>query len=814
MNISLSWLKQYINLDEFDPVTIGEILTSIGLEVEGMEEKESVPGGLKGIVVGEVLTCDKHPNADKLSLTTVNLGSGEPVQIVCGAPNVAAGQKVLVATVGAQLHPSSGEPFKIKKGKIRGEVSEGMICAEDEIGLGTGHDGIMVLPEATETGITAAEHFSLETDIIYEIGLTPNRADANSHLGVARDLLAALRMTKGANTAFNIPSIDGFKAEGEAGVKVVVENEKACPRYAGVVINNIKVGESPKWLKNYLNAIGSRPINNVVDITNYVLHETGQPLHAFDLEKIKDKTIRVKTLAKGSKFTTLDEVERELTDLDLMICDGESTPMCIAGVFGGMTSGVTEGTTSIFLESAYFNPKFVRRSSMHHILRTDAATHFEKGVDPNGTLYALKRAALLLQELAEGMIQGPVIDLYPNVIQASPIKVRFQKINEVIGVDIPKAKVLEIYQALDFEMIESAEDHVIVRIPTDKPDVLREVDVIEEILRIYGFNEIEIGDQIKSTLSLSPKPDPDHLRNIISEVLVGNGFFEMMGMSISQSKYAESVLPFDKEKLVFISNTSNIGLDIMRPTMFFNGMESILHNQNRQHPDLRLFEFGRTYMNDEEPESFIEDQHLTLYMTGQQQGEGWQEKTAGESFYSLKAMVHNTLSRLGISGYQMAELDNEAFDFGMKYFRGPNPIVSFGRLRKVMTRDFGIKNEVFAADFNWDVILKSLKKHKINFVDLNKYPTVRRDLALVIEKSVTFQDIEGIAKKLGKKLLSEINLFDVYENDEHVGAGKKSYAISLLFSDDNKTLKDKDVEKLINQMINTYETKLGAVIRR
>ena len=814
MNISLSWLKQYIDLSEYDPTTIGEILTGTGLEVEGMEEKESIPGGLKKVVVGEVLTCEQHPNADRLSLTTVNIGTEEPVQIVCGAPNVAAGQKVLVATVGAELHPQNGDPFKIKKGKIRGEVSEGMICAEDELGLGESHDGIMVLKPETNAGLPAADYFNLETDIVYDIGLTPNRADANSHLGVARDLLAAIQVTHGKDETLKIPAVDTFKIDTEEDqIKVVVENVEACPRYSGILIKGVKVGESPQWLKNRLNAIGSRPINNIVDITNFVLHETGQPLHAFDLAEIKDKTIRVKTLKAGTTFTTLDEVERKLTATDLMICDGKDNPLCIGGVFGGLHSGVSDKTVDIFLESAYFHPKWIRRSSMHHILRTDAATHFEKGVDPNGTLYALKRAALLIKEIAGGNIVGPLIDEYPSPIIADPITVRFNRINELIGADIPKAKVMTIYKALNFEIVKEGEEAITLRVPTDKPDVLREIDVIEEVLRIYGFNEIEIGDQIRSTLSLSPQPDPEKLRTMVSELLVGNGYFEMMGMSITQSKYTEQVLPVEKEKLVFIRNTSNIYLDIMRPTMIYNALEAILHNQNRQHPDVRLFEFGRTYLKMEAGD-FSERQHLTLYSTGEQNQEHWNQKAKAESYFSLKGMVENILKRLGIDGFQVADTEEAAFDYGLKFHRGPQSLVNFGRLNKKMCGDFGIKNEVFAADFNWDAILKSLKKHQINFKELNKYPTVRRDLALVIEKSVTFQDIEAIAKKIGKKTLSAINLFDVYENEEHLGPGKKSYAISLLFSDENKTLKDKDVDQLINQMIKNYETKIGAVIRR
>lgn len=815
MNISLNWLRQYIDLSDFDPNTIEEVLTSIGLEVEGMEERESIPGGLKGIVVGEVLTCGKHPGADRLSLTTVNIGAEAPLQIVCGAPNVAAGQKVLVATIGAKLHPVEGEPFAIKKGKIRGEASEGMICAEDEIGVGSSHDGIMVLPAEIKAGTKAADYFELETDVIYEIGLTPNRADANSHIGVARDLAAALRINKSSESILNLPKVSiETPANAAPPLNIKIENTTACPRYSGISISGIKVGESPAWLKQRLLSIGSRPINNIVDITNYVLHETGQPLHAFDNDKIKGNGIIVKNLAKDTPFVTLDEIERKLHEEDLMICDGEGNPMCIAGVFGGVGSGVTDTTTDIFLESAYFNAKTIRKTSMRHLLRTDAATHFEKGADPNGTIYALQRAAQMICELAGGTISSTTFDFYPQPIEAKPIEVRFQKVEDLIGCPIPKAKIKAIFEALNIKVLNETDQALTIKVPTDKPDVIREVDVIEEILRIYGFNEVSIDHKLKSAISLSAKPDVNRLKELVSQYLAGNGFFEMMGLSLTQSKYCEEVFPIAKESLVYVHNTSNIHLDIMRPTMIFNGLEAVLHNQNRQQADVRLFEFGKSYLRGE-GEDFQEESHLTLFLSGRAHSESWHAKGGNESFYSLKAYVDGLFARLGLSGYQTSPAEESAeLDYGLSYHRGPKVLANFGLLNTGVSKQMGIRNEVYYADFKWSSILEALKKHKIDYQSITKFPSMRRDLALVIEKSVKFQDIETLAKKTGKKLLSDINLFDVYENEEQLGAGKKSYAISLIFEDQQKTLKDKEVDQLMKKLIHEYESKLGALIRR
>lgn len=813
MNISLNWLKDYLDIN-LDVEETSELLTAIGLEVEGQEEIESVKGGLRGLVVGYVKECGKHSGADKLSLTKVDVGGEEDLQIVCGAPNVAAGLKVIVATIGTVLYDAEGRDFKIKKGKIRGEVSEGMICAEDELGIGNDHSGIIVLPEDTKVGMLASEYYNIENDVVYEIGLTPNRSDATSHLGVAKDLAAALKINHDHNGSVKAPDVSAFKTQSnEMPIEVVVENAEACPRYSGVTIKGVTVKESPDWLKNRLNSIGVRPINNIVDITNFVLHELGQPLHAFDADKIQGSKIIVKTLADGSIFKSLDEVDRKLTATDLMICDGESNGMCIAGVFGGLSSGVTDSTTNIFLEAAHFNAKWVRRSSMHHILRTDAAQCFEKGSDPNITLYALKRAALLFQELAGGEIASDVVDLYPNKIDKKEIAVRYNQINRLIGVDIPVGKVKEIFAALEMDVLEESAEGLTISIPTNKADVLREVDVIEEVLRIYGFNKVPFTDQLNSTIVVGSKPDQHKLRNTVSDFLASSGFNEIMAVSLTESKYFEEIFPVDKEKLVFVNNTSNSHLDVMRPTMLFSGMEAIVRNQNRQNADLKLFEYGRTYEKTEE--GFNERSHYSLFVTGGKYNESWLTDDKSQvDYYSLKAYVQNVLSRLGVARFQQSAIQDDLFAYGLKYHRGPKELVSFGMVQKGILRKMDIKKTVFYAEFQWDNIVQSLKKHKVQFKELTKYPSVRRDLALVIDNSVNFQDIADVAHKTGKSILKEVNLFDVYENKEQLGENKKSYAVSFVFEDDSKTLKDKDVEKVMSKLIETYEGKLGAVIRR
>lgn len=814
MKVSLNWLKDYIDVN-LEPEAISEILTGTGLEVEGLEIVESIPGGLKGVVVGKVIECGKHPNADRLSLTKVEIGNGDPLSIVCGAPNVAAGQKVMVATVGTTLHPIAGDSITLKKGKIRGEVSEGMICAEDELGIGTDHSGILVLPEETPIGQAARKYFNIQTDYVYEIGLTPNRSDATNHIGVARDLAAALRINHDHNSQIKWPSVDGFKVNNnDRSIEVVVENTEACPRYTGVSIQNLTIKESPDWLKQRLLAIDVRPINNIVDITNFVLHELGQPLHAFDLDAITNQKIMVKTLPAGSSFVSLDEVERKLHAEDLMICDGASNGMCIGGVFGGINSGVKDDTHSIFLEAAHFNPQYIRRSSMRHNLRTDAAKVFEKGSDPNITLFALKRASLLMVELAGGTIASEVVDIYPKPIAEKQIEVSYTYVNELIGVDIPKEKVKAILTALEMTIVSETGDLFTVSVPTNKADVLRPADIAEEILRIFDFNNVPIAHQIRSAMIFSPKPDPGVVKNTIGNLLAANGFFEIMGLSLSESRYyKETLSSLDQEKLVYINNTSNVQLDIMRPTMVFSGLEAILHNQNRQRSDLKLFEFGRTYQ--QEGEGFKEVNHLTVFLSGQRHPESWlNTDKAAVSFYALKAFVRQVLDRIGLDRFQETDLQDDVFQFGRRYHRGPQTIVEFGRLSSRLVKAMEIKQPVFYADFNWDVLLRSLKKQDVTMEALNKYPRVRRDLALVVGNLVKFDDIASIARKVGKKILQEVNLFDVYVNEEQLGPDKKSYAVSFVFEDKTKTLKDKEVDKIIDRLIKAFETQLGALIRR
>jgi phenylalanyl-tRNA synthetase beta chain len=812
MKASYNWLKSYLNIDI--PVEkLGDILTEIGLEVEGIDKHESIKGGLEGLVIGYVTERTKHENSDKLAVTKVDLGTGELIQIVCGAPNVDAGQKVVVATVGTTLYTADGDEFKIKKSKIRGEESFGMICGADEIGVGDYDGGIMVLDADATIGMSAANYFKIETDYIFDIGLTPNRSDATAHIGVAEDLAAYLTINQGYTDGVKKPEIgDLSKAEAQLPIEVVVENQAAAPRYAGVCINNITISESPDWLKNRLIAIDVRPINNVVDVTNFVLHEFGQPLHAFDYDKISGKKIIVKNLPQGTKFLCLDEVERELRGEDLMICDGDSNGMCMAGVFGGLTSGVTESTTSIFLESAYFESMTIRRTSMRHTLRTDAAKVFEKGADPAQTVEALKRAVSLIQELAGGKVASDIIDLYPNPVEKNQITFAYANVNRLIGQDLTKGDVDAILAALNIQFVEKTETGGTVSIPTNKSEVTREADLIEEILRIYGFNKVDIPTSIKSSIVFSDNPNPYQTRNTVADFLANNGLNEMMNMSLIKTTY-KTLLPIDESSLVFINNTSNQNMDLMRPNMIFSGLDTILHNQNYQNRNLRLFEFGKSYLKTEK--GFNETEHLTIFLTGQKQEENWLNKDkATVSYYTIKALVNNVLGRLGISGFQTSVVQDEVFAFGLKYHRGPQELVTFGRVSGELTKKFSLKQEVFYANFNWGNVFKALKKSKVVFQEIPKYPSVRRDLALVIDKNINFDDIAAVAYKNAKKILQDVNLFDVYESEERLGEGKKSYSVSFVFQDDSKTLKDKDVEKVMGKLIKTYEHKMNAVIRK
>lgn len=813
MLVSLNWLRDYIELD-LTVDEVSEILTAIGLEVEGVEEKELVPGGLKGIIVGEVVTCEQHPNADRLSLTTVDVGEAEALQIVCGAPNVAKGQKVLVATVGTTLYPTGGESFKIKKGKIRGEESKGMICAEDEIGMGTSHDGIMVLNEETKVGLPAAQYFQLENDTVFEIGLTPNRSDATCHLGVAEDLAAYLKINKEMEVTVKRPSVSGFQVnEQSCDIKVNLENPKSAPRYSGICIKNIEVKESPDWLKKYLIAIGQRPINNIVDITNFILHELGQPLHAFDLDKIENREIRVKNLSDGTSFVTLDELERELNQEDLMICDGNDNPMCIGGVFGGLTSGVTEKTIAIFLESAHFNAKSIRRTMTRHGLWTDAARVFEKGSDPNNTVYALKRATLLIKELAGGVVCSELVDIYPEEVKPKEVHLRYEKVKDLIGDDIPKSDIHDILLAMNMEVKAVDEFGIKVLVPTNKSDVIREVDLIEEVLRIYGFNKVSIPEKINSTIQYSNFPSRYDVVNMISDYLSQNGWNEMMGLSLMESRKCFDVLSVEEKDLVYINNTSNVHLDVMRPDVILSGLQSVLHNQNHQQQNLRLYEIGKSYKKT--GETFEETEYLTLLMKGQRNPSSWNH-TSDESveISDLQSSVLGMIQKFGLSYNKLEEAEDERYDLKLVYFIQNQPIVELGILSQKMLDKVGIKGSVYACQIKIVDLLQAISRVKLTTTKISKYPSSSRDLALVLDEGVKFDAILNLTRKVDKKIIKDISLFDVYQSKEHLGEGKKSYAVKFVFEDSNKTLVDKDVDKLINKLIKSFEDNLGAVVRK
>ena len=814
MKISLNWLKDYLDLP-MAPEKIGEILTDIGLELESMERVESIPGGLEGVVVGHVVECMRHPNADKLSLTRVDIGTGETLQIVCGAPNVAQGQKVLVATVGTTLHPVGGEPLTLKKGKIRGEDSEGMICAQDELGLGHDHSGILVLPSDAPIGLPAKAWFDLKEDYLFEIGLTPNRSDATSHLGVARDLAAALKINYDHPGTLCVPDVSGFHVDNhDLPVEVVVQNTEACPRYCGVSIAGVSVGESPQWLVDRLNVIGVRSINNVVDATNYVLNELGQPLHAFDLDQIGGRKVVVKTLPHETRFRALDDTERVLHEEDLIICDGESRGMCIGGVFGGLYSGVKDSTVNIFLESAHFNPRYIRRTSMRHNLRTDAARIFEKGSDPNIARYALQRAALLIQQLAGGKIASDIVDIYPQPVQPRQIPLRYAHVNQLIGASLEPRETETILEALNMGVQRLSPEEMLVSVPTDKTDVARPADLIEEILRIYGFNKVAIPDKFSYTLNLKPQPDPSEMRNVVANFLAASGFNEMMALSLSQSRYYRNpLLGVAEEELAYIHNTSNAHLDVMRPDMLVSGLETVLHNQNRQQNRLRLFEFGKKYRKTET--GFAETGQLALFLCGDRWKESWlADKKAQTGFFTLKAYVSQILQRTGIEGTQEKPLAHPAFSYGLQLQRGPQVLVELGKVNGMLTREMGIRGEVFAAVFNWDLLLQSMGKQRIRYAEVPRFPNTRRDLALVVDQSVPFSEMAAIARKVGKKWIREVNLFDVYENESQLGAGKRSCALSYVFENPERTLQDKEVDDIMDQLIREYEMKLNAAIRR
>lgn len=813
MKISYNWLKDYIKAD-LTPAKISEILTSIGLEVEGLEKHETVKGGLNGLVVGHVLECSKHPDADKLSVTKVDVGTDVPLNIICGAPNVAAGQKVIVATIGTILYKGD-EEFEIKKAKIRGLPSEGMICAEDEIGLGTSHAGIMVLSPDAVPGTLAREYFNFKDDYVFEIGLTPNRIDAASHYGVARDLAAYFQHRS--PVILEKPSVLNFKVDNHNNeIEVIVENPEACLRYSGVTLSDIVVKESPAWLKDRLTAIGLRPINNVVDVTNYVLYETGQPLHAFDASFVHGKKVIVKTLPEGTKFTTLDEVERTLSSSDLMICN-ESEGMCIAGVFGGVTSGVTQNTTTIFIESAYFNPVYVRKTARRHGLSTDSSFRFERGADPNITVYALKRAALMIKEIAGGTISSEVIDIYRNPIKDIVIELNFSTVDELIGKSIPKETIKEILSSLEIRIIANKEKSLLIEIPAYRVDVQREVDVIEEILRIYGYNNVEISQKVMSNISYSQKPDKEKVNNTIADYLSSNGYYEMMTNSLTRSAYYTNNELWPENYCVKILNPLSSDLNVMRQTLLYGGLESVSYNVNRKQKNLKMYEFGPcySYNKDGDSKKYIEDYRLSLFISGDKTAENWNQKVDSVDFFYMKAFVENILVRLGLKMDKMSSSNpsNAIYNEGLMYFLNGKEIVSFGSLNKNILKESDIKQPVYFAEFLWDTILKAIRKNTILFKELSKFPEVRRDLALVLDKNITYSKIVELAEKTERKLLQKVHLFDVYEGDK-IPAGKKSYAVSFHLQDETKTLTDHQIDQVMQKMTAVFEKELGAEIRK
>nr|WP_315134446.1 phenylalanine--tRNA ligase subunit beta [uncultured Flavobacterium sp.] len=806
MKISYNWLKQFVKIDWKSEETAA-LLTDLGLEVEIVDKYQSVKGGLEGIVVGHVLTCIQHPDADRLKITTVDLGDGIPVQIVCGASNVAAGQKVPVATIGTILYDATGVAFTIKKGKIRGQESHGMICAEDELGLGESHEGIMILDDALIPGTKAATVFKIENDEVFEIGLTPNRADAMSHWGTARDLKAGL-LQSGVNVELITPSVSNFRVDKRIlKIDIDVKESKLAPRYCGVTISGITVKPSPSWLQNRLKAIGLNPKNNIIDVTNYVLHELGQPLHAFDASKINGK-VSVKTLPTGTKFVTLDDVERTLDEEDLMICD-EKGPLCIAGVFGGKKSGVSENTNSIFLESAYFNPVSIRKTAKRHQLNTDASFRFERGIDPTITVYALKRAALLIQEVAGGEITSDVIDVYPKKIEDFTVFLNFSKVAKIIGQELSKDTIKKILVSLDIKVNSVSDAGLGLTIPAYRVDVQREIDVIEEILRVYGYNNINFSKKLNATVSNSPRTEDYKVQNSIATQLNSQGFNEMMANSLTTASYVQLSDLLKDEHNVTMLNPLSADLATMRQSLLFSGLEAVSYNINRKNADLKLFEFGKSYHN--LPSGYEERKHLTLFLSGNRNQESWTNAQKPSDFFLFKGYVNAVLSRLGIQKTQHLPLTSDVFAEGIAIGFGEEVIVELGVVKKSILKNFGIKQEVFFADFNWALILKLITT-KIKYAEIPKYPEVRRDLALLIDQNVTYDSIYNIARQTEKTLLKDINLFDVYEG-KNLAEGKKSYALSFIIQDNSKTLTDVQIDKIMSKLQKNFETELGASLR-
>ena len=820
MNISYNWLKEYINID-VEPAELAKILTSIGLETGGVEEVQTVKGGLEGLVVGKVLTCVDHENSDHLHVTTVDVGGEAPLQIVCGAPNVAAGQKVVVATVGTKLY-SGDEEFTIKRSKIRGVESYGMICAEDEIGVGASHEGIIVLPDEVPVGTLAKDYYNVKSDYVLEVDITPNRADAISHYGVARDV-AAYFSIRNKGIRVRKPSVDAFRVdEPQAPVRVTVDNTQACPRYSAVTIEGVTIGESPAWLQERLHAIGVRSINNVVDVANYVMFEMGQALHTFDADKITTGEVRVKNLPEGTPFITLDGVERKLSADDLMICDG-NTPMCLAGVFGGLESGISDKTCNVFLESAYFNPVSIRKTARRHGLNTDASFRYERGCDPDNTVFVLKRAALLIQQVAGGRVCGDMIDVYPQPVAPFDVLVSLDKIYKLIGKEIGQDTVETLFNALEMKVTGKTDDGVYsLQVPPYRVDVQRDVDVIEDLLRLYGYNNVELSDRLQSNLSYSPKPDSARLQRLVSEQLTAQGFNEIMNNSLTKSAYYDGLTSFPEARCVRIMNPLSSDLNVMRQTLLFGGLESLARNINHKRGDLKFYEFGNCYFyhrdkrsDDNALKAYSEEFHLGLWLTGNKHAQSWAVPEAKTTVFELKAYVENILRRLGIDRHKLVcgdyadDLLGEALTL---YTRTGKPLGVLGIVSPKLRKRMDIDTEVYYADLHWGNLLAETKTHKVQFHDIAKYPEVKRDLALQLDRDVRFADIEKIARDSERNLLRDVYLFDVYEG-KNLEAGKKSYAVSFVLQDANKTLTDKQIEAIMKKIQTNLETKLGAKLR-
>lgn len=830
MNVSYKWLKEYVDFD-LTPDEVAAALTSVGLEVDGVEEVQSVKGGLKDIVVGEVLTCVEHPNSDHLHVTTVNQGSGDPVQIVCGAPNVAAGQKVVVATLGAKIYEGD-DCFTIKPSKLRGVESCGMLCSQKELGLGEDHSGIMVLPSDAVPGTPAAEYFHLESDFVIEVDITPNHSDACSHWGVARDFYAWL-LQNGYSTSLHRPSDSGFKVDScSLEIPVQVMNAEACPRYAGVSIKGVTVKESPDWLKNRLSTIGLHPINNIVDVTNYILFAYGQPLHSFDADKIKGGKVVVRTMPEGTPFTTLDGVERKLSERDLMICNAQE-PMCMAGVFGGLDSGIQDTTVNVFLESAYFHPTWIRKSARRHQLSTDASFRFERGIDPNGVIYALKQAAMLIKELAGGEIAMEITDSYPVPMNDFEVDFSFDYADSLIGKKLDRQVMKSIVENLGIKVGSFDEKGMKLSVPPFRVDVQRPCDIVEEILRIYGYNNIDFGKSVQSSLTVQGDVDRSHkLQDLVSEQLVGCGFNEILNNSLTRAAYYDGLECCPSEKLVRLMNPLSADLNVLRESLVFGGLESLSHNIRRQSSDLRFFEFGKCYYFDAEKrevlkqpkedgtaqnpiKAYTEDYHLGLWITGNRVSASWAHADEKSSVYELKAFVQNIFQRLGLQkgSLQIEEFENAIFASGLRYkLRSGKTVCELGLVSRPLLKMTDVDQPVCYADINWDELLKATRKNKVSYSELPKYPAVRRDLALLIDKTVKFQDIERLACQTEGKLLKEVTLFDVYEG-KNLEPGKKSYAVSFLLQDESQTLNDVQIEKVMNKLIAALQNKLDAKLR-